>query len=501
MVLLLVLVVLAMLSLTAYTFAEWMLAEYESTDAHGRSVQAQALAFSGVELLKVRLGEDPQTLLNLGGMYDNAPQFQGRLVLDDPQAEFRGRFAVIARSVDDEGYLGGIRFGLEDESTRLNLSTLISVDATGDGAARALLMGLPGMTEEVADAILDWIDADDELREFGAEANEYAALDPPYAPKNGPLETIEELLLVQGVTPWLLFGADANRNGIIDPEEEAATGLLTEDSGEEGALDFGWSAYLTLHSMENNLDADGLPRIDINQDDLETLHDALAEALGEREATFIVAMRQFGPYTPRTRGEASTTPVTLDFDQPGSFTFTTILDLIGPMVQVRQAGADPITLATPFPDNSGAMGGYLPDISDKLTVNSSTTIPGRININQAPRAVLLGIPGMSEEVVDQIISLRQPEDDGTLPARQHETWLLLEGLVTLDEMKQLMPFVCAGGNVYRGQVVGYYEQEGPAARIEVVLDTTGGQRRLVFWRDISHLGQGFPLETLGLKMP
>ena len=35
-------------------------------------------------------------------------------------------------------------------------------------------------------------------------------------PKNGPLETVEELLLVRGVTPQLLFGADINRNGQLD---------------------------------------------------------------------------------------------------------------------------------------------------------------------------------------------------------------------------------------------------------------------------------------------
>ena len=37
---------------------------------------------------------------------------------------------------------------------------------------------------------------------------------PPYAPRNGPLGSIEELLLVRGVTPALLFGADLNRNGV-----------------------------------------------------------------------------------------------------------------------------------------------------------------------------------------------------------------------------------------------------------------------------------------------
>ena len=42
----------------------------------------------------------------------------------------------------------------------------------------------------VADAILDWIDKDDEAREFGAESDYYNAQTPPYSAKNGPLDTI-----------------------------------------------------------------------------------------------------------------------------------------------------------------------------------------------------------------------------------------------------------------------------------------------------------------------
>ena len=73
-------------------------------------------------------------------------------------------------------------------------------------------MALPGMTEDVADAILDWLDTDDEPREFGARSNTTPACRRAYGTKNGPVDTVEELLLVRGVTPQLLFGADINRN-------------------------------------------------------------------------------------------------------------------------------------------------------------------------------------------------------------------------------------------------------------------------------------------------
>ena len=63
------------------------------------------------------------------------------------------------------------------------------------------------------DAIMDWLDSDDETRPEGAESDYYESLETPYACKNGPMESIEELLLVAGITPEIYF--DLNR----DPEE------------------------------------------------------------------------------------------------------------------------------------------------------------------------------------------------------------------------------------------------------------------------------------------
>src|SRR5690606_37684595 len=140
------------------------------------------------------------------------------------------------------------------------------------------LMQLPGMTVEIADAILDWIDSDNEPREFGAEMDFYSTLTPPYTPQNGPIKSLEELLLVRGVTPDLLFGRDVNRNGLIDVTELDIPLMIDGDPG-DGSMDFGWSAYLTLYSQERNVNRYGEPRIDLNMEDLQQLYDALAEAL------------------------------------------------------------------------------------------------------------------------------------------------------------------------------------------------------------------------------
>ena len=58
----------------------------------------------------------------------------------------------------------------------------------------------------VVDSILDWLDANDLYRVNGAENDYYRSLKEPYDCKNGPLDSVEELLLVKGVTPEMFYG-------------------------------------------------------------------------------------------------------------------------------------------------------------------------------------------------------------------------------------------------------------------------------------------------------
>jgi general secretion pathway protein K len=85
------------------------------------------------------------------------------------------------------------------------------------------IVGNFGMEEHardtVVDSILDWIDPDDFRRINGAENDYYQSLKEPYNCKNGPLDSIEELLLVRGVTPELFYG----KKGMKAREEGAKT--------------------------------------------------------------------------------------------------------------------------------------------------------------------------------------------------------------------------------------------------------------------------------------
>lgn len=94
---------------------------------------------------------------------------------------------------------GTFRYSVVDEERKINVNL----------ASREVLMrlletvGLPSGSSRdiIADSILDWIDADSLHRLNGAEDDNYLGLSPPYRAKNGPLDTVEELRLIRGVTP------------------------------------------------------------------------------------------------------------------------------------------------------------------------------------------------------------------------------------------------------------------------------------------------------------
>lgn len=497
-ILVVVLVVTFLLILGAYTFAELMLTHREAAELANHQIQARMLVDSGVDSVKLFLMQPESLQTELGGRFNNPQRFQNRIVIDDPDPEARACFTVLAPNLDDEGQLAGVRYGLEDESSRLNLNVLVELDRQLPGTGRTLLMALPGMTEDVADAILDWLDADDEQRDVGAEADHYSGQNPPYMPHNGPIETVEELLLVRGVTPQLLFGMDANRNGSIDPHETLQTDQFTSEL--PPGLERGWSAYLTLHSAERNTNPDGKPRIFLNMPDIERLHDELAAVFPPDWVTFIIAYRQFGPFTGMTATNVQpASAVQLDLTKPAQSQLTQVLDLIGAKVAVN-ANNQQITIDSPFSADIGAMNVYLPQLMDQVTVNKAKTIPGRININQAPVFILRGIPNMTEDLVAQILSQREPGREAENRNRQYETWLLSAGIVTLEQMRMLQPFITGGGSVYRAQVVGYFQGGEASSRAEVIFDATGPLPRVLFWRDISHLGRGYALETLGVNL-
>lgn len=495
-VLLIVLVVVAFLALAGYAFVQQMLAYCEAAQLSGRQTQAWAFVQSGIASVLSLLWMDEFDREEVGGLHDNPQRFRAAIVTDDSDGSPSGGFTVLVPATDEQGLPAGVRYGLENESARINVHGALLADQKQAGAGRQLLMTLPGMTEEIADAMLDWMDADDQPRALGAESDYYASLPRPYACKNGALSGLDELLLVRGITPRLLFGGDLNRNGSIDPAEQGNSGLSSDAAAGEIAI--GWDRYLTIYTRSKRLhDGSSESAIDVNQEDMEHLYEELSEAFNKQWAMFIVAYRQHGPHDGTAILDAATNR-DLNLLDPATVKIEHVLDLVDRNVQVTLVGDDePIVLASPFRSDGGPEY-YLPDLLKKLKVGEEASLPVAVDPFLAPRRVLEGLPGMSAGSVEAILARRENPQQIDASLRDEGLWLLTEGIVSLEQMRTLAPLLGSSDPVYRAQIVGYFHDGAAAARAEVVVRADGGRPVILMYRDLTRLGRGFSLEMLGI---
>lgn len=212
--LIVVLWVLTFLMFIVVEFTYSMRVEASAVTNYKDETEARFIAYGGINL----------ALAELGGKYDIVfVDDGGRLVLGS-----KGVGGVKSLEVERDFVLGNgtVSYRIEDERGKLNINTL-----DRDGIKNLLrITGVP-VTERgvIADSIIDWRDANHEFHMNGAEDDYYASLDEPYGAKDGPFDTIEELLLVRGMTPEIFYG-----DGNIPPEI-AIKGLSSQaGSGYEG---------------------------------------------------------------------------------------------------------------------------------------------------------------------------------------------------------------------------------------------------------------------------
>lgn len=136
---------------------------------------------------------------------------------------------------DDTPYQGQVGDGLytvriTDETAKVDINTV------SDVVLKNLFLNLGVQAEEVdtiVDSIMDWKDPDDLHRLHGAESDYYMSLPNPYKAKDANFETLEELLLVKGMTPEILYGTNEKK----------------------GAIDF-----LTLYSKQRKININSAPK-------------------------------------------------------------------------------------------------------------------------------------------------------------------------------------------------------------------------------------------------
>jgi DNA uptake protein ComE-like DNA-binding protein len=185
---------------------------------------------------------------------------------------------------------------------------------------------------DIAQAIVDWRTPGDQPSPNGAKSDYYETLTPPYDSKDAPYDTVDELLLVKGVTPALLYGSAAGNPTLATSATASspAGGLSAMNaytrsrqatSGPGGGGSSGANAasanttfddiynnsqiplaeLLTTVSKERNVASDGTARVNINSATQQDLQQTLG--LTPRQASALVNFRNGGTGAPGGGGQ------------------------------------------------------------------------------------------------------------------------------------------------------------------------------------------------------
>ncbi len=436
-----VLWLMAILTIMVYAFLSEMQVEYSLAAGFAQEKQAEQLAWSAIELACAIALNEAQPPNKLDDTWSHDPDGAFEVPLGE------GAFTLV-HPVYDEGTVR-MRWGLEDEASKININY----------APKEILLKLPGVTEEIADSIIDWRDQDSNAGPNGAESPYYESQTPPYNCKNQPFETIEELLLVRGMTAEILYGEDTNLNGCLEPNENDGDRTAPRDNG-DGRLDPGLYAFVTTVSCDTNLTNDGRQRVNLN-------------TAGEQQ------LQQAG-FTP---------------DEVMAINLYRIS-------RIRSGPQQP-----PFPNVAYLLDVISPkrfrEVADAVTVVDGDRIPGLVNLNTTPKAVLMALPGITEEIAVKIMDYR------TQPGADLSNIGWLTEVVEPKKLQEFALFVTTRSQQFRIHAVGRvgtpYANATPADEAEArprpfkrmiaVFDKLAQPRpRLVYWKDATMLGMPYDPE-------
>lgn len=522
MALVVVLVLTMIVALGAYRMLFYMESQYRLTRIHHEQVHARLAAVSGLEFAAALLDQSLDQRAALGGLTNNR-RLQHQPIEANaiaPDALTNGddgwRFSLLAPSDDarqldlpssarlsESRSIGGsrpaIRFGLENESAKLHIPTLLRWDKQQPGHARAALLSLPGMSPTLADAWLATLGVtpanslDGGLRQRLAENSQ-----PTISPA-----AIEELRF-----KW--YGGDLNQDFRTDDMEFRLEQLLAPSTASSGRGDPARTEnaalqalrrYLTWHSGERNETPSGQPRVFLNEPELTKLHQQLLAIWPADWANFVIALRQYGPANSGTNTTAETTANWIpDFSQPAAYSLTSLFDLAS--AQVSLPGATPSAakrrLANPFSEEIGSTSNYLERVLNEATLVPGQSIEGRVDVTQAPLEVLLGVPGIDATLAQQIVQQRNNDRHG---APSNLAWLVTSGTINASKLREIEPYVTCRSDVYTVQSIGYRDDQSPTYRTSAIIDARQRPAKILQRQSWHAWGRGFKTEELTSTTP
>lgn len=394
-------------------------------------VRAQWAARAGVETVIATLQAEQKQASPMGAasvLAALAAESDG--VVTAGQGEGTGvTFKVIHQDIQGEAP------GPADAHAKININRMSQAD----------MMLLPDMTEDIAAAILDWIDADDDVRDGGAELESYGGLLSSYKPRNGPIRDLRELELIRAVLPEYVRGEDWNLNGVLDPNENDGDLSWPPDNA-DGVLNGGWSQFITAASIDGGLAPDGEEKVDITTAD----NSAVTQAIGCDDT-------QAGVIT--TWGQANTT---------GSITTFLTSDLPTLQQQQQQSGGG----------TGGGAGGQqrraqalsdqqLGALLDRCTVGDTKTLtPGKLNLNTLDDQTLDYLASVTPDMRDALLAIRE-QFSGDIASF---TDLKQAQGITAQTLAALYEVFTVRSNVFEMTVRGKDETTGIEVEIFAVVD-------------------------------
>lgn len=188
--LILVLWVIVMLTAIVGEFAFSMRTELNIARNFKEEEAAYQLALAGIEYAKVEIlsaKEPPYPYFNKNGIL----VFTKEQSEEDPKREVRLKSGMFSYTIiDEDGKLNINTASLEQLRHVIASSGIDTIDV-----------------DAITDSILDWGDTDNLHRLNGAEEDYYRSLPKPYSCKDGPIEVIEEMLLIKGMDQKIFFGS------------------------------------------------------------------------------------------------------------------------------------------------------------------------------------------------------------------------------------------------------------------------------------------------------
>jgi type II secretory pathway component PulK len=355
---------------------------------------------------------------------------------------------LIGRDTNNPVGPGRLCFGLVDEASKINLN----MAPTNSLIASNVLIWLPRMTVDLTQAILDWRDTNGN----GPTVTYYAMQQPSYQCKCDPFETVDELRLLYGADMDTLVGEDANRNGILDPNET--------DDNQNGMLDAGVLEYVTVYSREPNTNSDGSAKLNISSltSGSSPLNSLLQTNFGAARTAQILGNLGLGSAAPKPPGGGGGGggggPTTVRFHSPLEF-------------YVKSA----------MTANEFAV------IATNLTATSGSYVDGRVNVNTASAAVLTCLVNGDAGVAQQLVNYRQSNPNNLTSI----AWIIdalgqsypnaLQALAAGDyittQSYQFTADIAALGPYGRGY-----------RRVKLVFDTSSGTPKIIYRQDLTHLG-------------